>query len=53
MAWKSISLSTAGRPADPRALKEFCKDYPQASCILMYGVDRPLFIDGIPLLPTD
>ncbi len=47
-----VKRSTAAHPADLRALKEFRKEYPEASCILLYGGERTLFIDGIRIIPV-
>ena len=36
---------------DLRALREFRKDYPEASCIVLYGGAEHLVLDGIRILP--
>ncbi len=47
-----VKRSTAVHPADLRALKEFRKDYPETSCILLYGGKQPLAIEGIRVIPV-
>ena len=47
-----VKRCTAVHPADLRALKEFRKDYPETSCILLYGGKQPLAIEGIRVIPV-
>jgi len=36
---------------DLRALREFKADYPEASCLLLYGGEQPLFFADIRVIP--
>jgi predicted AAA+ superfamily ATPase len=47
-----IKRSATVNSADLRGLKAFRSDYPEASCVLLYGGEQPLFIDGIRALPV-
>ncbi len=49
----AIEVKRAGsiNPGDLRALREFKSDYPEASCVLLYGGEQPLFFDGIRAIP--
>ena len=49
----AIKRSATVNSADLRGLKAFRSDYPEASCVLLYGGEQPLFIDGIRALPLD
>lgn len=46
-----IKRSSAVNPSDLRGLREFKKDYPEATCMLLYGGDQPLFFGDIRVLP--
>lgn len=46
-----VKRATTVNSADLRALKEFRKDYPQASCTVLYGGEQPLLLDGIRVVP--
>jgi predicted AAA+ superfamily ATPase len=49
----AIEIKRAGtaHPADLRGLREFKRDYPEASCILLYGGEQPLYLDDIRVIP--
>ena len=38
---------------ETRALREFKKDYPPATCYVFYGGSTPLYIDDITVLPIE
>lgn len=47
-----IKRSGSVHAKDLRGLKTFRDDYPEATCIMLYGGAQPLFIDGIRVLPV-
>lgn len=46
-----IKRARAVNSGDLRALREFKTDYPEASCILLYGGEQALFFDDIRVIP--
>lgn len=46
-----IKRASTVQPADLRALREFKQDYPAAACLLLYGGERPLYLDGVRAMP--
>lgn len=46
-----VKRSATVNPSDTRALREFKKDYPEASCVLLYGGDHPLFLGDLRVVP--
>ena len=47
----AIKRAKGVNSVDLRALREFRKDYPEASCIVLYGGAEHLVLDGIRILP--
>lgn len=46
-----IKRARTVQPADLRALREFKQDYPEATCLLLYGGEQPMFFDEIQVMP--
>ena len=47
-----IKRSGSVHAKDLRGLKTFRDDYPEATCVMLYGGSQPLSIDGIRVLPV-
>ena len=48
-----IKRSTQIQPKDTRALREFKRDYPPASCFAFYGGPSPVYMDDVTVLPVE
>lgn len=46
-----VKRSRRLHPGDTRSLREFRKDYPSARCLVFYGGDQELHLDGIAAIP--
>lgn len=46
-----IKRAASVNPADLKALREFKRDYPEATCVLLYGGEQPLFLGEIRVVP--
>ncbi len=46
-----IKRAKTVNPRDLKPLKEFKADYPEASCLLLYGGEQQLLMDGIRIIP--
>jgi predicted AAA+ superfamily ATPase len=46
-----IKRAASVNPSDLRALREFKRDYPEATCMLLYGGEQSLFLGDIRVIP--
>lgn len=46
-----IKRAASVNPSDLRALREFKRDYPEATCVLLYGGEQSLFLGDIRVVP--